>query len=230
MCPHAVLRLAGGLNAMPRRRPARSRQIASSRHRRTRFLLIFLVVLLIVAAAGDRLGLFRYRGDDWRRFDRQSHVVSRVIDGQTVELAVSPGGPGTRMRLLGIDAPALSSETNSAGHWAEPSRDYLRRRVEGREVTIRLEMPQTRDPQGQILAYLFLGDQENLNLAMVRDGHAYADRRTRHPLRPQFELAENEARQRGRGLWKEVREDQMPTWRRQWLEEVRQRRAGSFSD
>jgi endonuclease YncB( thermonuclease family) len=211
---------------MARRRAQKSRRSHSSPRRRARYLLIVLIVLLISAAAGDRLGIFRYRGNDWRRIDQQVYVVAHVIDGNTVELERPGGGGRTRVRLLGIDAPVPGSEHP----WGEPSRDYLRRRTEGREVVVRLEAPQTRDGQGRVLAYLFLGDQENLNLAMVRDGHAYADRRTGHSLRPQFELAENEARQRGRGLWREVTEEQMPEWRRHWLAEQRQRRSDTFSD
>jgi endonuclease YncB( thermonuclease family) len=36
-------------------------------------------------------------------------------------------------------------------------------------------------------------------------------------MRSQFERAESEARKAGRGLWKDVTEDEMPPWRRDWL-------------
>lgn len=68
-----------------------------------------------------------------------------------------------------------------------------------------------------MLAYVYVGDSDNLNLDLVRDGEAYADRRFRHSMRPQFERAEAEARKANRGLWKEVTEAQMPPWRRDWL-------------
>ena len=57
------------------------------------------------------------------------------------------------------------------------------------------------------------------DLDIVRDGQAYADRRFRHTLRPQFELAEGDARKHARGLWKDVKEEQMPPWRQRWLAE-----------
>ena len=38
----------------------------------------------------------------------------------------------------------------------------------------------------------------------------------------QFERAESEARKARRGLWKDVKEDQMPPWRRDWLARQRQ--------
>jgi endonuclease YncB( thermonuclease family) len=74
-----------------------------------------------------------------------------------------------------------------------------------------------------LLAYVYLSDLDCLNLDMVRDGRAYADRRYRHTFRPQFELAEAEARKKQRGLWKDLTEEQIPPWRREWLQRSRQR-------
>ena len=61
-------------------------------------------------------------------------------------------------------------------------------------VTLRLEPTQTRDKYKRLLAYVHLADNETLNLALVRDGQAYADRRFRHTMRADFEQAENAAR------------------------------------
>ena len=77
-------------------------------------------------------------------------------------------------------------------------------------MTVRLDATQTRDKYRRLLAYLYLDDTENVNLALVRDGHAYAHRMYPHAQRRQFEQAEDEARGKGRGLWAEVTEPQMP--------------------
>ena len=52
----------------------------------------------------------------------------------------------------------------------------------------------------------------------------------RHDQRPQFEQAENEARQKKRGLWKSVRESDMPAWRQDWLKALREKRAAEQAE
>jgi micrococcal nuclease len=190
-----------------------TRQLA--RRRRTRRVVIILVLLFGLVVILDHRGCFRYRGDDWTTFDKQSATVTSVIDGDTVEIQSSPGLHET-VRLLGIDAPDVPG-----AYWSEESRKALADRVEGKSVTFRLDSTQTRDGDGRLLAYLYAGDGENLNLGLVRDGHAYADRRQVHSFIRQFEQAEAEARAKGRGLWKDATDTQMPTWRRAWLVEHR---------
>lgn len=194
------------------------------RVRATVFTLIVLVVASIVlprvlptrARATGALPRPSLSGDDWSRFDRCFFTVRRVIDGDTIELAL-PDGTGAAVRLLGIDAPK---------HGAEVAREELRARAEGHVIALRLEPTETRDRDGWLLAYAYLGDAENLNLAMVRDGLAYADRRVSHTFRRAFEQAEAEARRRGRGLWKDVTEAQMPAWRQEWLRQHKARGGG----
>ncbi len=179
------------------------------------------MLVLAVAAAMDRAGMFGHPGDDWRTFDQRKYVVTRAIDGDTVRIRPVDGGEETRVRLLGIDAPETARDGNPANHWAEQSRDYMIARAEGKTVIVRLEPIGVRDRYGRLLAYLFLSENDNLNLALVRDGQAYADRRFDHSLRSQFELAESEARKKGRGLWAEVTFEQQPRWRQAWLRENR---------
>ena len=105
--------------------------------------------------------------------------------------------------------------------WARDALEYTRAKVGGRAVTLRLETTSTRDRYRRLLAYVYVGDADHLNLDLVRDGQGYADRRFPHSLRSQFEQAESEARRRGRGLWKDVTEAQMPPWRRNWLKRGR---------
>ena len=104
-----------------------------------------------------------------------------------------------------------------------------RSRLAGAEIVDpalqRLEPTQTRDKYRRLLAYLYVSDNENLNLSLVHDGQAYADRRFPHTLKPQFEQEENDARTKKRGLWKEVTESQMPAWRQKWLAQLQAGRA-----
>jgi micrococcal nuclease len=189
------------------------------RRRYRRFTYAGLIVLALSAAL-DRAGLFRYQGDDWRSFDHKTFLVTHVADGDTVVVRPVGGGAETRVRLLGIDSPELHSGDNAGrpDHWANEARRYTASRVERKPVTLRLEQTGTRDRYKRLLAYVYVDDSDNLNLDLVRDGQAYADRRFRHSMRSQFERAETQARKARRGLWKDVSESQMPPWRREWLE------------
>jgi len=202
---------------MSRRIPDAVR-IQLRRRRRLRRWAFAGLLVLALSAVLDRFGLFRYAGDDWRNFDRQTFLVIRVADGDTLTVAPVTGGPETRVRLLGIDAAEMKSASGSGGdYWAHEARHELMSRAKGRQVLLKLDQTETRDRYKRLLAYVYLDESDNLNLAMVRDGHVYADRRFPHGLRHAFEQAEAEARRKGRGLWKDVNMDRMPPWRREWL-------------
>lgn len=204
---------------------------ALRRRRWTRRGVFVALVLLALSTFLDRFGVFNYRGDDWGNYDRRPVVVTSVIDGDTLRVCRSPTADDEPVRLLGIDAPEMTPADGRAGpdHWAAEASAYLQRALggggSGATVTLRLDSTQTRDKYRRLLAYAYVGDAENLNLAMVRDGHAYAHRMFPHSLRRQFEQAEDEARGKGRGLWADVKEPQMPAWRQRWLAERRARRA-----
>ena len=51
-----------------------------------------------------------------------------------------------------------------------------------------------RNDRGELLAYVFITEADNLNLDLIHDGQAYADRRIVHSLHAPFEAAEKECR------------------------------------
>lgn len=182
--------------------------------------VLIAILMLAMGLIADRLGCLRYRGSDHEIFDQKPAMVTSVIDGDTVRIRRGPADDEVPVRLLGIDAPEMNYRTDSPPeHFAQQATQYLRSRVEGRSVILKLEPLETRDRYDRLLAYLYPTPNENLNLTMVRDGQVYADRRFNHTYRAQFEQAENEARSAGRGLWKSVRIEQMPAWRQRWREQ-----------
>ena len=195
------------------RRPS---QVSTLLHRRLRYRRILFALLGLLLAS---ILFTRPAGDDWAIYDRQQFEVLRVVDGDTIEVVAHPGAAPTRVRLIGVDAPELHGDGGKAEYWAEASTKYAGARSANTTVTLRLEPTQTRDKYKRLLAYVHLSDTETLNLALVRDGQAYADRRFRHTLRPDFEQAENAARKKGTGLWRDVTVSQMPQWRQRWLAE-----------
>lgn len=204
-----------------RHRIARRTNISRALRRRriTRRSIVGLLLTILISIVLDHAGVFGYEGDDWRDFDKQSFVVIKVVDGDTVRVKRPGNNEDTVVRLLGIDAPELRDDSGKPAHFAKQSADYARARMEGKSVVIRLEPTETRDKYRRLLAYLYLTDSDNLNLDLVRDGQAYADRRFKHGMRSQFEQVENQARQKGTGLWRDIKVHQMPPWRRKWLEQ-----------
>jgi micrococcal nuclease len=197
------------------------------RRRRWRRSALVVGLLLATSVLAGNAWQRHVGGDDATRFDRRTFRVDDVVDGDTVRV-VEPGGRLTPVRLAGVAAPESPGPRSAANpatipttaHWSAESRRALAERVTGREVLLRLPPLAQRSVDGVVRAYLYLpgGPADSVNELTVAAGDAYADRRTDHPYRKAFEQAESEARRRRRGLWKDVRDDEQPDWRRAWLQ------------
>lgn len=127
------------------------------------------------------------------------------------------------VRLQGIDAPEISQlcDTADGKPWrcgGEAGR-ALDRIIGGRIVTCTIDPRDPADRYGRALGSCAVGELD-LNVAMVRQGHAvayarYLDYPDGAPRRQKADLlaAEAEAREARRGLW-QGRFDRPETWRR----------------
>jgi len=200
--------------------PAKRTKLSSPLRRRKlmAFAGYVMAVSVAVLIGWDHLRPSGRTRDDWSGFDHQSFIVSRVINGDTLQIKHANDPTETIVHLIGIDAPEMKDPaTGKPAHWAERALAYLRARAENKRVTLRLEPIETRDSEDRLLAYIYLNDTDCLNLDLVRDGQAYADRRSPHSYHAQYEQAESEARTKLRGLWQGLVENDMPAWRRVWL-------------
>jgi micrococcal nuclease len=152
-----------------------------------------------------------------RNIAGQSVHVVRVIDGDTIVIRDNVGKQ-EHVRLRGIDAPEMAHDDRPADYWSSQATESLRQRVDQRDVVLQIDGTETRDRFGRILAFVYVADNDCVNMDLVRDGHVYADRRFTSFMRSQLEQAETDARKRGRGLWKDEKVEQMPAWRRAWLD------------
>ena len=160
----------------------------------------------------------RVAPSDASALDGKRVSVERVIDGDTIIVKTDAGRE--RVRLRGVDAPEL----DPPAYWSDESRRYLQTRIGDRPVVIKFELPQTHDRYGRLLAFVYVGDGECVNLSLVRDGQAYADRRFDSFMRSQLEQAETQARKKQTGLWKSVTDEQQPKWRQEWLARTKARK------
>ncbi|TYO98925.1 micrococcal nuclease [Geothermobacter ehrlichii] len=133
--------------------------------------------------------------------------VTWIYDGDTLKVA----GVG-KVRLLGIDAPEHEDSDRDRFYrrWGiAPARlrriatENLRfqiRTVKGKIVTLRFDR-EMRDRYGRTLAYVFLPDGRMLNRVLLQKGYASVFRRFEFARKQEFLRLEQNARQRGVGLW-----------------------------
>ena len=121
--------------------------------------------------------------------DETEYLVTRIIDGDTVELS-----DGERVRLIGMDTPEVDE------YYYEEATEELRKLIKGARVSMESDT-NNRDAYDRLLRYIYLGDIF-VNYEMVHGGHAesycfdpdikYCD---------EFNDAEADAKEHKRGMW-----------------------------
>jgi len=184
-----------------------------------------LVVLLGVAIGfflyvGDRQGFFGAKPTpDYEKYHNQHFRVVKAVDGDTIDIDVSDGQYShTRVRLWGVDTPETVKPNTPPQHYGKEASQATARMC--MDKTVRLELlasrspTSTRDKYGRLLAYIFLEDGRMLNRVLVEQGFAYADPRFPHPHKEEFQALQDQARRERRGLWRDVKETDLPYyWR-----------------
>ena len=156
----------------------------------TTAMLIFVVLAVV------RIAVFRPElASDGK--PRSEAVVQHVIDGDTFVL-----DDGRHVRMLGINAPEAGFRGKLPEPFAVEATDWLRDRIEGREVELRIDYPKT-DRYGRTLAWVFKPDGTLVNQQMLLAGRVklLADFGLPADLEPTLRQAESEARIRKIGVW-----------------------------
>ena len=169
-----------------------------------RWGVVIAGVLFAALVAVDRSGYLLDRGGDWARYEGKAFHVTRVIDGDTLEIAVPDGNrPVTRVRLWGIDTPELARQ--DTGRPAEPFADeaaaYVRGLCQGQTVTLSLEPHRLRGRYGRLLAFVALPDGKVLNEQLLARGLARVDSRFSHRWIQRFDQIQQRAQHDATGLW-----------------------------
>lgn len=130
--------------------------------------------------------------------DRTPVTVTRVVDGDTVE--ISPQIDGVEaVRLIGIDTPEPYAADEPQPLSFEAS-EFAADELEGEEVLLEFDEERT-DDYGRLLAYVYR-DGEMFNELALSEGYAQVATfppNTRYLGR--FETAQEEARSAERGIW-----------------------------
>jgi micrococcal nuclease len=129
-------------------------------------------------------------------------LVTAVMDGDTIEI-VDPASPDrtVRVRYIGIDTPETVHPSKPVQCFGEEASTYNRTLVDGLPVRLERDISDT-DRYGRLLRYVYLEDGTFVNLELVRQGYATV---VTYPPdvahAAEFQAAQQEARNAGRGLW-----------------------------
>lgn len=155
-------------------------------HRSCRATVLALLVLMVLG--GRSFPAFSSTRDSpaW------SGVVTYVVDGDSIHVRPSGGGPPVRIRVEGIDAPEICQSGGRA------ARDALERRALGQEVAVN---GRQRDDYGRVLARIEL-DNHDLGAWMVATGQAWSYRYRGNP--GPYALQQRRAQARGLGIFSQA--------------------------
>ncbi len=155
----------------------------------------------------DRAGWLLAHRPDGDQYHLVSARVTRVIDGDTIEVQIPDpinDTETTRVRLIGIDCPEIAHPAFSskpAEPFAEEAAALARSLVDGRMVALRIEPQQTRDVYDRLLAHVDLEDGSNLAEQLLMAGLARREDRWNHSMLLRYRQLELSARRARRGMW-----------------------------
>ncbi len=127
-------------------------------------------------------------------------VVSRVIDGDTIELE-----SGKAVRFVGVDTPETVDPRRPVGCFGKEASDETKKLLTGKKVILQKDVSAT-DKYGRLLRFVFLplenGEMLFVNDYLVREG--FAKVKTYPPDRKfesRFLEAQEKAKIQKKGLW-----------------------------
>lgn len=156
------------------------------------YKLLFLIVLSFNA-------LFTFAQTPNRTL---SCYVVRISDGDTLTCALKNSKKLT-VRLVGIDAP------EKAQPFGNKSRQLLVNLAHKRDVVLEI---QGYDRYKRVLATVYNKENQNVNLIMVKKGMAWAYQRNKK--NSPYWMAEQQARRKRIGLWKDPNPILPADWRK----------------
>ncbi|WP_010239060.1 thermonuclease family protein [Clostridium arbusti] len=140
---------------------------------------------------------------DLSKFNLKEAKVSRVVDGDTLELS-----DGSKVRLIGVNTPESTTRTEPYGKEAS---NYTKNQLTGKTVYLEKDVSET-DQYGRLLRYIWLSVPKEINDSEIKTKmfnavlveNGYAEVSTYPPdvkYRDYFTKYNAEARNAKKGLW-----------------------------
>jgi micrococcal nuclease len=164
-------------------------------------LLLVLVAVLLFGDGGDDSagpGFGGGSGSGTAPGQSLTVSVSRVVDGDTIEVGIDGGTDD--VRLIGVDTPETVKPGEPVECFGPEASDFTHRLLEGRTVRLVFDR-ERRDVYDRLLAYVYLGERF-VNAELIEGGYARTleiEPNTAHA--EQLARLEGDAGAAGRGLW-----------------------------
>lgn len=131
-------------------------------------------------------------------------LVTRVVDGDTIDVRIDGGGEIEKVRLLGINTPESVDPRRPVQCFGKEASAFAKQLMEGKRVALKEDVQaDNRDKYGRLLRNILLEDGTDVNALLIKEGYAYAY--VSFPLNKQrkaeMRRLEQEARTAKRGLW-----------------------------
>ena len=133
--------------------------------------------------------------------------VTKVIDGDTIDVQRDDNKKTVRVRLADIDAPELQQP------YGDIARDYLVVKTMTKHVEVKDEGKKP-DQYGRIIGDLYVGDFY-VNAAIVKDGYAWAYRYKGEITNNIIGISETSARSRKINIWSQSHPVEPWIWRKE---------------
>ncbi|OIP24750.1 hypothetical protein AUK11_02240 [bacterium CG2_30_37_16] len=157
--------------------------------------IIFIAIFLFQSFKDERAVAHTKKS----RTTNNSAMVSRVIDGDTIELST-----GEKVRYIGINTPETVHPSKAVQCFGEEAAAKNKELVLGKEVILKKDVS-NKDKYGRLLRYVYLNDGTMVNNLLVKNGYAFA---SAYPpdikYQLTFESSEKEARENNLGLWENI--------------------------
>ncbi len=131
-------------------------------------------------------------------------LVTRVVDGDTIEALVDGEQTVSKIRFLGVNTPESVDPRQPVQCFGKEASAYAKDLLQNKRVFL-AEDPQAddRDKYGRLLRAVVLEDGTDMSATLIQQGyaHAYLSFPLNARRKAQLRLLEEEAKTEERGLW-----------------------------
>lgn len=128
-------------------------------------------------------------------------IVTRVVDGDTIKVSIN--GREETVRVLGINTPETVDPRRPVECFGKEASDKAKSILLGQSVRLESDPTQSnRDRYGRIVRYVFLVNEMDYGLEMIRLGYAYEYTYDNpYKFQADYRNAQREAEGQKIGLW-----------------------------
>lgn len=132
---------------------------------------------------------------------QEAYMVTRVIDGDTIIIDLA--GKNVTLRMIGVNTPETLDPRKPVECFGKEASLQTTQLLEGKKVILGFDDTQDRwDKYKRLLAYVYREDGLFINKDLIERGYAYEyTYNTPYIYQKDFDSAERDARENGRGLW-----------------------------